>query len=369
MKNTIDANNIQGLFLGEDPIESPKRQNPIEADPITEVETFEDPATEDIVENPIEAEHVEYETSFDEPPIVIIAKDWKEQGRLPEDFEIKEDLTPEEFEAAYREHLKTNSESEIRSEIVKSLKEEYGLTDDFLQEQKVLRASIDPEEVRTMDLYYRLASIELDPQEESFSDYVRDLHRYYYIDKEFSQDEAIKFADRDMEEIEHDTEAALQKVEKIQAYFSKRGADKKDAIEAHENKLKKDRKDKIEKFHSDIQTRLDSGLINNKQYSKEQMDMVKRAFFDKTEVLVNERGERERVTMFEKKTREYKTNIDLYVDHLVTFVLGSDVQPKKVNPAQDVRQTLKKLNQSVQVKVKGKTVPVSDTDIVGVEIA
>lgn len=373
MKNTIDANNIQGLFLGEDPIEEINKHTPIDTEVISNGDFSNgDEPDNNIDDDPegveLTPEPIEYETSFEETPIVIIAKDWKEQGRLPEDFEIKEDLTPEQFEEAYREHLKANSESEIRSEVIKSIKEEYGLTDDFLQEQKVLRTSIDPEEVRTMDLYYRLASIQLDPEEESFSDYVRDLHRYYYVDKEFSQEEAIKFADRDMEELE-DTDAALEKVARIQAYFSKRGHDKKESIESHENKLKLARKEKIEKFHSDIKSRLESGLINNKQYSKEQMDLVKKAFFDKSEVIVNERGERERVTLFEKKTREYKTNIDLYVDHLVTFVLGSGAQPNTPNPSKDVRQTLKKLNQAVNIKVKGKTVPVSGTDIISEEIA
>lgn len=373
--NTTKNQQFQGLFLGDDDVHTP----PVieNTDDLSKLEDSQEPKTpeqeiadsipreeEQDIQSP--AEEVEFETSFKVNPISIIAKDWKEQGRIPEDFEVKEDLTPEEFEEAYRTHLLKNTESELKSEAIKALKEEYGIDDDFLEEQKKLRSGVDPEDVETMDLYFRLSSIQLDPEDNNYKEYVKDLFRYYYTDKEFSKEEVERFASRDLEEIDEDDIPG--RINQIQTYFSQRGKQKKSTIDAVENNIRQAKIEKINKFSQDVKEKLDSLVINNKKYSKEQMALVKKAFFDKTEVIVNDRGERERVTLFEKKSREHKTNFELYMDHLVNFILGTNAVSQNPNPATEVRKTLRQLNDAVDIRVKGKAPVNEDRGIISTEI-
>lgn len=306
----------------------------------------DDPLNPDPEKPPVE-EDPEYEVSLNGNPIAIIAKEWQEKGRIPSDFEIKDDLTPEQFEEAYREYVHKNTSAEIKSEVLKELKQEYGLDDAFLEHKKSLSTGIDPDTVQTMDLYFRLASVELDPEDEKFADYAKDLFKYYYADKDFSEEEILEFADRDI-----DSGDIAKKVEKVQLYFSKKGSDKRSEIEKKELDIRNAAKAKQQQFVDKVRAAFDSGKINNLQYTKEQMDIVKKAFFEKTEVIEGNDGSRERVTLFEKKTREYKNNFDLYMDHVVTFILGQDAKPTDISAAKQTRSILKDLNKLVSVDKK-----------------
>lgn len=380
MENNKKNNIFNGIFLGdsdssehnslvEDITENNHVESSEELEPsITPEEGVADDSSHEVDDSQEEpdAEDIDYDVKLKGNPITIIAKDWQEKGRIPSDFEIKDDLTPEEFEEVYRGYLQKSTEAELRTEAIKALKEEYRLDESFLEQRKLMSLGVNPDLVNAMDSYYRLASIELDPNDTKYETYAKDLFKYYYADKEFSDEEIEEFAERDIESGD-----VVKKVEKVQLYFSKKGSEKRNEIQQKEAETRSKIKEKQDDFANRVRTKLASMQINNKQYTKEQMAIVSKAFFDKTEVIVNPDGSRERVTLFEKKTREHKTDFDLYMDHVVNFILGQNAKATDISAGAQNRNILKDLNKIVEITKKDivkKPTTFQTKDIVGEEI-
>lgn len=246
----------------------------------------------------------------------IFAKRWKEEGRLPEDFEIGEDLTEEALNDALYEHTKKTSYAKLRTELLEEIIEKEGLTPDSIAAAKRIFGGVDDENVQKEIFYRNIASVRLDPESNDYEQSVKELGMMYHMDRGFDQEKAANYMEYDLAE---NTEKA---VEEYKTYFKAKALEIKNHNEELEaSKIAKRNKDKVESLLKQ-ETWLEKGEINGTRYTKEQMSAVKRALFERTELVTDSEGNQRLVTLEQKKILESRMDPEKAFQARVNFVLG-----------------------------------------------
>lgn len=314
-----------------------------------EEEVILDPPAELPVEQPTTVEEeLEYDVKISGNPIKVIAKDWKSKGYLPEEYEVPDDISEEQLEEVYRVHKEKLIESEVRTRILDELRAE-GVDDDVLETAKLLRHGVPQEQISQADAFHVLGSVQLNPEDENYEGYASQVLTQYYADKGFSSDKITRYVERDMED---DDVVAL--VEEAQSHFKQRAVQMRQyfaQVEAHKVAEEQQR---VQQTVASMNQYIERGEIAGRKYTKEQMGQVKRALFDKTEVVVDAQGNRRRVTAYEKKRLEYQNDFELNFKSVVDFILGYDAQAIEAEgKLKGKSEALRELNQQVQVTIKG----------------
>lgn len=293
-------------------------------------------------------EELEYDVKIAGNPISIIAKDWKSKGYLPEDFEVTDGLSEEELEEAYRKHKESLVESELRTRILDELQAQ-GYEPELVEVARLIKYGVPKEQISEAEAYEVAGNVQLDPNSEEYESYASQILAQYYADKGFSPDKISRYVERDLEDDEFENI-----VDEAQAYFRQRAVQYKQyfkqVAEHQEQEARRQAQESVQRMN----TFLDKGEIAGRKYTKEQIAQVRKALFERTEVVVDAQGNRRRVTPYEKKRLEYQNNFELNFRSVVDFILGYD--PKTIEDEGRMKgrnDTLKELNKAVQVQIKG----------------
>ena len=333
--------------------------NPIEPDPTIEADREdEDPITDDTT-TPEEGESKkiedpEYDVEITGNPIFIIAKKWKEEGKLPDDFEVSEDITEEAFDEAFYTYKEKVTKDNLKAQIFDELMESEGLTPEAIQSAKLFHFGVGQEELRTLNVYQSLASLELDPDSDDYEKNFRDFGTAFYIDKGFTEEQAIRYVTRDYQDSEDDSI-----INEYKNHFKNSAVKLKTDIEtkAETNRLNSilERESKI----AFVNTALDKGEIDGVKYSKTQIETIKKALFQKTEMIKDPNGTVRMVTLEQKKILESKNNPEKRLKARIDFILG----PESAKTEDAVIKATKSITSGLKsiVSVKPKTDRPADT--------
>lgn len=325
--------------------------NPIEEDPLTD--TVEDGVEDEVpVDPPAEGsesstESPEYDIEITGNPIYIIAKKWKEEGKLPEDFEVNADITEEAFDDALYTYKEKVIKDDLKAKVLDELMESEGLTPDAINSAKLFHFGVGQEELRTLNVYQSLASLNLDVDSEDYEKNFKDFGTAFYIDKGFTEDQAARYVSRDYEDSEDDSI-----INEYKNHFKASAVALKQSIEtkAENNRLSAiiDKEAKI----AFVNTALEKGEIGGVKYSKSQIETIKKALFQKTEMVKDPNGTVRMVTLEQKKILESKNDPEKRLKARIDFILGPDAAKTEDAVIKATKSITSSLKSIVNVKPK-----------------
>lgn len=268
----------------EDPIEGVLEKEPGN-DPIEEVQEDILGNNQGILEEEVEkgTEEVEKEVKveIEGNPLLLFAKKWKEEGKLPEDLEITDNISEEDLDIALYNHKVNKEKEHIKQEALQELAEKEGLNEEVISTAKKLHYGVTDENIKKEQVYNYLATVNLDPDSEQFENDTLSIGVEFYIDKDFNKEMAEKYAMRD---IEDDPEESLTM---YQQHFVKKTIDQRNInqqiiqqkqLQAEEAKARKS--EKINNF-------FESRKILDREYTKDQVNFLKDAIYKKDQIYVD----------------------------------------------------------------------------------
>lgn len=347
-EENIDVLNLDngdgGVTTPVTPIQPVQNQPPVEPiepnPPVTSVDGSEEEEEEELPQNA----KVTIKTNVPK----LLAERLKADGQLPEDFEVTDETTSSEVEAAYRRHMSNNVRDEVRNEELDKLKAE-GYDEKVLKSAQKLHYGITEQEIRLEEVYFMLGNTEFDSTHADYEKHCKTLFQQYYLDRGLPVEEAQVNAERDFE----DSADVTPLIQNRQNYFAIRAAELEqaqlDKIEAVKLAQEADREAKIDK----IKGFLDKGVVDGVTYSKQDMEIVRKALFEKSEVIVDEQGKRRMVTPYIKKKYERERNEEQNMKDIIDFILGYDVAAISEKERRKARKAIvDDLNDMIEVSVE-----------------
>jgi hypothetical protein len=337
----------------EDPIEGVLEKEPGN-DPIEEVQEDILGNNQGILEEEVEkgTEEVEKEVKveIEGNPLLLFAKKWKEEGKLPEDLEITDNISEEDLDIALYNHKVNKEKEHIKQEALQELAEKEGLNEEVISTAKKLHYGVTDENIKKEQVYNYLATVNLDPDSEQFENDTLSIGVEFYIDKDFNKEMAEKYAMRD---IEDDPEESLTM---YQQHFVKKTIDQRNInqqiiqqkqLQAEEAKARKS--EKINNF-------FESRKILDREYTKDQVNFLKDAIYKKDQIYVDPNtGAKKRVTLEQKKILESRNDFDKYLKARFDFILGYDLNKiEGVSETKAKNKILKELGKMIKVQTVDK---------------
>lgn len=309
------------------------------------VDPFEQPIVKK--EDAEEEEEVKYDVKLKGNLTKYFADLMKTKGHLPSDFEIKENITEEELNEAYLKFKEEPLKNQLLTEVKQKLAEEEGLSDEMLREIKLKHYGVQDENIQKLQVLNYFSNHEFDPNDDDYEKDARIFLTSYYGLKNLNQKRVEDFVKRDLED-----DSLMDIIEEAQKEMGVEYNTLKTSIE---NDIKA-KADNIEKDKKETKTKVDNllskGLINNVQYTAEETSFIKKALFDKTEIVEID-GKSYRTTLYNKKKLEAKNNIELDLEEKILFLL-SDTSKKTKNREREkvTRNMLGQLNEFVDIEIK-----------------
>jgi hypothetical protein len=249
---------------------------------------------------------------------VPVANLLKNKGYLPEDFEISEDLTEEALEEAMITNYRKKAESSIKAELAKELKQ-YGVDPNLAELNKIKSYGVTDEELNKLHTYSQLGGLQVDPNDDNIEEIVTNLGKQYFAARDIEESDIQDYIETDLNKYE-----PQELVDKYGSYFEKQVNNLKVTIDEKIKQGKVAEAERQEKERERLSGILESGNIDGKKFSKEQVDLLKQAFFEKTERIEDDHGNTLRVTRLEKMQHELAKNPEKELRLLADFLLGYD---------------------------------------------
>lgn len=304
---------------GEEPTK-PKEVDPLDRVKTTDVPEDKNSGEHQDPEDPnseIEEEEVNYRLKVN--PVELIAKAFKDEGALPEDFEYDGELSYEDLQSKVRDYHTTRVEQELRSSLELELAEQYG-GEDVLSTAKRLRYGTTVEDLKQEDYYNILGNATFDPESSNFEDYAREFLTYYYQDKNLGEKESKILIEAELEN------ATLATLEEKKEYFQNKHAELVNANTKREQDAQKAKEKRISDDIARTKELLAKGEIGGTKYTPDQVDLIQKALYEKTEVITDDAGKRHRVTKYQKIAHDISKDPELQLKYVAQLVVG-DFQP------------------------------------------
>jgi len=191
---TSNSENLTGGVLEEEPGKNPLEevQEDILGNPQDILEKEVEESTEEVEE--------EVKVKIEGNPLLLFAKKWKEEGKLPEDLEITDNISEEDLDIALYNHKVNKEKEHIKQEALQELAEKEGLNEQVISTAKKLHYGVTDENIKKEQVYNYLATVNLDPDSEQFENDTLSIGVEFYIDKDFNREMAEKYAMRDIED-------------------------------------------------------------------------------------------------------------------------------------------------------------------------
>lgn len=342
---------------GVDPNEQEKKEPKKEEDSTSsgekgdEKKKPEEPAKESIDRKSVDKDEEEGETKTDKKtpededveveikgnPFYYIADYWKREGKLPEDYEVKEDVTDDDLQKVLYDRLANEARQKIRDEEIQRIKEDEGIDDYTLQKAKKLAHNVSEEEVEDEEVYQFLSSVELKPSLENFEDIAKEYLTQYYSDLNLKPHLIERNVEADLESMElNDT------LKEAKNHFATKYEQTKTANEQKVQQALEQRKQEVRNKERKMRELISSRKIANSKYTPEQMEFVEKALFERDQVVKNAEGKPVRVSYYQKKRMEAQNDFEKSFANIVNFILqGEDqFQSEEVEPVEKAKREI-----------------------------
>lgn len=255
-----------------------------------------------------------------ETPFAILAKELKGKGNIIDEIEVTNDYDFNKLEEAIVKSATKKSEDFIRQKIYEELKEE-GITEDLIQSVKLQNAGVTNEDLGRLKWLSDMALINVNELPEDIRE--QELMAWTtvrYLNLGYKEAHAKIAASQ---EIDEDPKAA-EKANK--EYFLTEYKNKETEVKNKESNALKAKEDKKREEKTKLLTLIESGKIAGEEFSKGDIEKLKKAFFEPTEhVKVGDRYMK--MTLLQKKQLEERSSKELQVLKAAQLILG--ITPKK----------------------------------------
>lgn len=293
------------------------------------------------------------EVKFTENPNTVFAQYYKTLGRLPEDFEVSEDMTPEQLDKAVWSHQEEKMMALAKSEYYKE-QEAQGVTAETIERAKSLSAGATEQDISDLDFYSGLSNISFEEQDKDSESYelnFKDYMTLYYSLKELPEDRIQKMVEEDF----NDKDSHNQSIELARKEFSSEKKAIEIDIQNQRKAREKEREDNVKKQEKQFRDIVAKEAIDGFAYTQEQKDLFIEAYFTKSETLEMEDGRVYKVTPYYKKAYEHGRDPEKVIRQRMDFFLGLDrkeIDDKSVNTA--TRKFMDQLGQIITKEAPAK---------------
>lgn len=344
----------QGHELGEEERTSGERQEGPESKDqvLSQKEEKEEPSEDAQTEEGKDGEDdLEVETNVEIDDLSPFAEFFKENGYLPDDFEIDEEtkFSKTDLDKAILEHKKAELEMELTPEIEQRLMQ-HGYDPKLAKINRIKSYGVDPNILQDIDYYSRVAQIKLNPDDDAYEDNLMKLGKEFYQLKGESIEDAERLTNSDIDSLDED-KLISRYTEFFKTHSEKLANEVNGIIEEGKEKEKQRQKENIQK----INRRLDSGEINGRKYPKEQMDAVRNWMFKRDKIVELEDGRKVKMTGQEKFDYEISQDFDKALEARILLALGSNIEAIAERAEIKGRKSLvDELNKGITTRIKRK---------------
>ncbi len=226
----------------------------------------------------------------------ILAKSYQKDGLIPEDEQFGEDISAKDLKKLLLNSAIKEAETAIRSEY----EEKFG--DDLLETANMLRNGVDPEDIKEINSYKRIAAAELGDDEDRNAQITEIAIKAMYQDKGLSEKKINKLYEDAIDEDEGASEFAEAK-----RYFASKASKMEKEIKESQAIAERTAAEKQESINKDIKSAIKSGDIYGVKDDSTKKKLEK-FLFDQDEVVKIE-GKTFKVTGFQKALQEYNSDI------------------------------------------------------------
>lgn len=248
-------------------------------------------------------------------PIAILGRAFIEEGILPEDVDIPDNITDFEFAQLYRKA----KEAEIRQEIIDDIVTKEGLSREAIETAKQIHFGVKPQEVSQERLYTTLAGYNIDEGSDTFDDDVEQYLTLYYKDIQFNEKLIPAQVDRDLGS---DDDYLFTLLDTAQDHFKRRAKQIADDNAEKANKARQDMEDEQKAYVDRLNRVLNSGEIAGVKYSQSDMKKLRSALFDKTESVKSSDGSIRKITLYDRKRAELLGDMEQMLGIVAKVILG-----------------------------------------------
>lgn len=329
---------------GGPPQNNQNQDPPVNQDPPIQDEP---PVNTDTPPNEQEEEEVEYQITANLAKYA--AEAMKASGKLPEDFEITDEITEEDLDKAYMSYKEEPYRNELRKEEIERLQKEEGLTPAMIEEVKLKYYGVQDEDIQSVQLFQFLSSVEFDDRAETFEQEARNFLKDYYTIKEYNPSRIDVMVDTDLND-----DNIMQILADAQKDLGQKGAALYETISEKAENAKKDRAEKRAAKREKEVNLLRSGKIGDMTLNKETVEAGYRALYEKTEIVTGPDGKQYKTTLYNKLRIEAAQDPELELQHKLLLVLGKDLKQHNDITQKVTKKMMNRLNEYVQVDTKPK---------------
>ncbi len=266
------------------------------------VESTEETVEEETEESAEEVEQVEESKEVSEENIYkYFGKGLLEDGMLPEDYEIKDDVSGYELYETFKSKLKDEVEDEVKQEIYSDL-ESKGINETDIAYARLYRSGVDPKVLSEVGRYEQLSNVNISDAEDST---LKALSESMLKDQGLS-DKRIKTL-IDAQEVEEEGLSDLGKEAK--AYYKK----KYESALSNQLKLAEKQEKLIEKQNKEatqkVKQLLSTKEIGDHKLTQREADELSKGLFKKDQILEVD-GKKYKASEFQKFMQDFQSSVD-----------------------------------------------------------
>lgn len=319
METSTDPFNVNLTKSAQEVVEDTKADENVEAVEEQEEENDDD----EIVTSPEQTADVPDESDEEDDSSEVefegrtgsslMAEAYKNEGLLPEDFEVTDDLKSKDLFTALSSYAREQARVDVEDEM-----RQKGYSDQVFEYVDYLAKGGSPEVVQQHNIYDRLANYEPTNEEDS-----RELVKAMLQDKQMDDD----LIEDTLESLEVN-EKLDQQAKKASQYFGQ----KRDEFFNQQKKIadeqKKAYEDQIKQQEDNFRKIISKGEIGELKLSKNEAKELEKAFLDRNEVVVQTlpNGEKQKVkiTKFEKLMNEIRQDPEKTLQFAYMVLNGTD---------------------------------------------
>lgn len=278
---------------------------------------------EDIIEDDSNQDESKGTIQLNEENLIpLLAAQLKQEGILPEEFEITKDTKQEDIFNKYKESLEESIYNSVARDFESQLIQ-AGFTEESLKYAKMLGNGIPFNEVQKLTSYDALSKIEYEgPEEKSNLEAVR-----LFLEE---TTKSKKIVEKTLESAQIDEDEFKELFDESKEYFKNKKKEEEQAMLEEAESLAEYRKEKIEKDKLVIKKAVEEGVVmgvkipNKKKFQD--------GLYSLTEI-IDFNGEKRNVSKFVKFERELQTNRELQLWAFAQSLFGNDILEKEKEDA------------------------------------
>lgn len=276
-----------------------------------------------------------------------VAELLKENKYLPEDFEIGDDLDPDKLEEEVISHYREKVESRIKGEVAKDLRK-HGVDPQLAEINRIKSYGVTDQDLKKLQVFNHNANIDIDSEAENYEEVIEGLGKQYFKFRGIDEADIEDYVATDMSKYDLD-----ELLNKYKSDFAKKGKEVQKTIQTRIQEGKQQEQEREAQQKEEIRKKLDSGELDGRKYTKDQISYIRESLTEPTERIKDEDGNTVKVTRLEKLRTELSQDPEKELRLIADYLLGYDHQDnEETGKVKGKRSFMNSLNQAISVKTK-----------------